>query len=120
MAMVTPPKELRKRFWIMPNTTDPPILPFENQATWTTWLAEQHTQAAGVWLKLARKEAGIPSITYNEALEVALCYGWIDGQKQGFDEAFWLQKFTPRRLKSSWSKINTEKAGQLNRNCKKA
>jgi uncharacterized protein YdeI (YjbR/CyaY-like superfamily) len=89
-----------------------PILPFANQTAWREWLAEQHAQSAGIWLKLAKKDTGIPSITYNEALEEALCYGWIDGQKQAFDDTFWLQKFTPRGPKSIWSKINTEKAGK--------
>ena len=67
----------------------------------------------GVWLKLSKKDSGIPSITYEEALDAALCYGWIDGQKKGFDDQYWLQKFTPRGPKSIWSKINTEKAERL-------
>jgi uncharacterized protein YdeI (YjbR/CyaY-like superfamily) len=92
---------------------DLPILPFESQAQWTDWLAQHHDQSAGVWLKLAKKGTGIPSVKYDEALEGALCYGWIDGQKQGFDDSFWLQKFTPRGAKSIWSKINTEKAEKL-------
>jgi uncharacterized protein YdeI (YjbR/CyaY-like superfamily) len=66
-----------------------------------------------VWLKLGKKGTGIPSVTYEEALDVALCYGWIDGQKKGFDDQYWLQKFTPRGPKSIWSKINTEKAEKL-------
>jgi uncharacterized protein YdeI (YjbR/CyaY-like superfamily) len=66
-----------------------------------------------MWLKLAKKDADIPSVTYDEAVETALCYGWIDGQKKGFDENFWLQKFTQRRSKSMWSKINREKAEKL-------
>ena len=70
-------------------------------------------KSPGVWLKLAKKGLGISSVTYEEALEVALCYGWIDGQKKAFDEQSWLQKFTPRGPKSIWSKINTEKAEKL-------
>jgi uncharacterized protein YdeI (YjbR/CyaY-like superfamily) len=93
--------------------TDLPILPFENKKKWTDWLAKQHDKSAGVWLKLAKKNSGIASITYEEALDVALCYGWIDGQKGGFDDKYWLQKFTPRGPKSIWSKINTEKAERL-------
>lgn len=89
------------------------VLPFANQKKWTDWLAKQHDKSAGVWLKLAKKDSGIPSITYEEALDVALCYGWIDGQKKGFDNKYWLQKFTPRGAKSIWSKINTEKAERL-------
>lgn len=93
--------------------TELPILPFENKKKWTTWLAKQHDKSKGVWLKLAKKSSGIDSVTYDEALDVALCYGWIDGQKGSFDDQYWLQKFTPRGLKSIWSKINTEKAGRL-------
>src|SRR5215216_268768 len=90
-----------------------PIKPFASKTKWTDWLAKQQDKSAGVWLKLAKKDSGIDSITYEEALDVALCYGWIDGQKKGFDEQYWLQKFTPRGAKSIWSKINTEKAEKL-------
>jgi uncharacterized protein YdeI (YjbR/CyaY-like superfamily) len=92
---------------------DLPIKPFASKTKWTDWLASQHEKSAGVWLKLAKKNSGIKSITYEEALDVALCYGWIDGQKKGFDEQYWLQKFTPRGKKSIWSKINTEKVERL-------
>lgn len=85
------------------------ILPFANKKKWADWLAKQHDKSAGVWLKLAKKDSGIASVTYEEALDIALCYGWIDGQKKGFDDQYWLQKFTPRGPKSIWSKINTEK-----------
>jgi uncharacterized protein YdeI (YjbR/CyaY-like superfamily) len=94
-------------------STDLPIKPFANKTKWADWLARQHDKSAGVWLKLAKKDSGIRSITYEEALDVALCYGWIDGQKKGFDGKYWLQKFTPRGAKSIWSKINTEKAERL-------
>jgi uncharacterized protein YdeI (YjbR/CyaY-like superfamily) len=70
------------------------------------WLAKNHDKSAGLWLKLAKKATGIPTVTYAEALDVALCYGWIDGQKGSFDEKYFLQKFTPCRPKSIWSKIN--------------
>jgi uncharacterized protein YdeI (YjbR/CyaY-like superfamily) len=92
---------------------DHPILFFESQQKFADWLAGHHTRSDGIWLKLAKKGADIPSVTYDEAVESALCYGWIDGQKKGFDETFWLQKFTPRRSKSIWSKINREKAEKL-------
>ena len=72
-----------------------------------------HAESRGLWLRLAKKNSGIESITYAEALEVALCYGWIDGQKKSDDQASWLQKFTPRQRKSLWSKINREKAEAL-------
>ncbi len=92
---------------------DLPVLPFPNKKKWGDWLAKQHDKSAGVWLKLAKKDSRIPSIIYEEALDVALCYGWIDGQKKGFDDQYWLQKFTPRGPKSIWSKINTEKVERL-------
>ena len=94
-------------------TTELPIRPFASKAKWTEWLAKQHDKSAGVWLKFAKKDSMIPSVTYEEALDVALCYGWIDGQKKGFDDKYWLQKFTPRGPRSIWSKINTEKAERL-------
>ena len=94
-------------------TTDLPIQSFASKTKWAEWLAKQHDKSAGVWLKLAKKDSGIPSVTYDEALDVALCYGWIDGQKKGFDDKYWLQKFTLRGPKSIWSKINTEKAERL-------
>lgn len=93
--------------------SDIPTKPFASKKKWSDWLYKQHDKSTGVWLKLAKKGSGIPSITYEVALDVALCYGWIDGQKKGFDDKYWLQKFTPRGPKSIWSKINTEKAGRL-------
>ena len=94
-------------------STDLPSLPFASKKKWADWLAKQHDKSAGVWLKIAKKDSEIPSVTYDEALDVALCYGWIDGQKKGFDDKYWLQKFTPRGSKSIWSKINTEKVERL-------
>jgi uncharacterized protein YdeI (YjbR/CyaY-like superfamily) len=90
-----------------------PTLPFESKKKWADWLAKQHDKSPGVWLKIAKKASGVPTVTYDEALDLALCYGWIDGQKKGFDDKYWLQKFTPRGPKSIWSKINTEKAERL-------
>jgi uncharacterized protein YdeI (YjbR/CyaY-like superfamily) len=98
---------------ILSPTTELPIILFESQLQFAHWLAEHQNQSTGLWLKLAKKGADVPSVTYDEAVETALCYGWIDGQKKGFDEKFWLQKFTPRRSKSIWSKINREKAERL-------
>ena len=93
--------------------TELPTLPFENKMKWADWLAKQHDKSAGVWLKLAKKDSGIASVTITEALDVALCYGWIDGQRLSFDEKYYLQKYTPRRSKSIWSKINVEKVERL-------
>jgi uncharacterized protein YdeI (YjbR/CyaY-like superfamily) len=92
---------------------DLPVILFEQPKDWAEWLDKHHGNAAGLWLRLAKKASGIQSITYQEALEVALCYGWIDGQKNSYDESSWLQKFTPRGAKSIWSKINREKAEKL-------
>jgi uncharacterized protein YdeI (YjbR/CyaY-like superfamily) len=90
-----------------------PVILFETQAEWARWLEENQANARGLWVRLGKKGSGIASIDYAEALEVALCYGWIDGQKKSYDERSWLQKFTPRGPKSIWSKINREKAQVL-------
>lgn len=90
-----------------------PVLWFETQNDWDNWLAENHPKSNGVWLKIAKKGKGVTSVNYAEALDVAICYGWIDGQKQKFDDQFFLQKFTPRRPRSLWSKINREKVENL-------
>lgn len=90
-----------------------PILLFAQQEDWAAWLAANHGTAPGLWLRLAKKATGIASITYGEALDVALCYGWIDSHKRGYDEASWVQKFTPRRARSIWSRVNVAKAEAL-------
>jgi uncharacterized protein YdeI (YjbR/CyaY-like superfamily) len=90
-----------------------PTLLFPKQKDWADWLRKNHAKSSGVWLKLAKKSSGSQSVSYAEALEIALCYGWIDGQKKSYDESFWLQKFTPRGAKSIWSKINKAKAVEL-------
>src|SRR6266496_4957603 len=95
------------------NSSDLPVLLFATPKDWEAWLKANHAESRGLWLRLAKKSSGIESITYAEALDVALCYGWIDGQKKSYDEASWLQKFTPRGRKSIWSKINREKAEAL-------
>ncbi len=93
--------------------TQLPVLAFASKAKFETWLADNHHTAPGLWLKIARKGAGHTTVDYAQALEVALCYGWIDGQKDKFDEAYWLQRFTPRGPRSKWSKINRDKAEAL-------
>ncbi|HEU4461747.1 MAG TPA: YdeI/OmpD-associated family protein [Solirubrobacterales bacterium] len=90
-----------------------PIRLFADPGELESWLEEGHDSSAGVWLKIAKKGSGERSVTYAEALELALCFGWIDSQKRGFDEAFFLQRFTPRRPRGRWSKINREKAEAL-------
>jgi uncharacterized protein YdeI (YjbR/CyaY-like superfamily) len=93
--------------------SDLPIIPFASREAWETWPEELHTTSDGLWLKIARKGSSIDTVSYAEALEVALCYGWIDGQKASFDDHHWLQRFTPRRGRSKWSKINRQKATEL-------
>jgi uncharacterized protein YdeI (YjbR/CyaY-like superfamily) len=76
-------------------------------------LRRNHASSNGIWIKLAKKKSGIPSVTYDEAVELALCYGWIDGQSRGLDDRYHVQRFTPRRPKSVWSRLNTERASKL-------
>jgi uncharacterized protein YdeI (YjbR/CyaY-like superfamily) len=90
-----------------------PIMAFASQQAWADWLEANHASSRGVWLKLAKKASGVASVTYADAVEAALAWGWIDGQKQAHAAAAWLQKFTPRRPKSLWSKINRDKAEAL-------
>lgn len=97
----------------MDATKDLPIIPFASPGAWGAWLEVHHATAGGLWLKIAKKGSGIESVSYSEAVEVALCHGWIDGQSRKSDEGFWLQRFTPRRPRSKWSKINREKATNL-------
>jgi uncharacterized protein YdeI (YjbR/CyaY-like superfamily) len=88
-------------------------LPFASQDEWRAWLAEHHADSDGVWIAFARKASGIPTVTYAEAVEVALTYGWIDGQARSIDETRYGQRFTPRRARSRWSKINRAKVEKL-------
>ena len=92
---------------------DLPIVEAEDQLAWRRWLETNHASDGGVWLKFAKKGSPAPSVTYGEAVEEALCFGWIDGQTRGHDEHFSLQRFTPRRARSKWSQINREKAIRL-------
>jgi uncharacterized protein YdeI (YjbR/CyaY-like superfamily) len=86
---------------------------FPSSREWKVWLAANHAKSDGIWLRLAKKGSAIRSLTYAEALDVALCYGWIDALKKGESDDAWLQRFTPRRSKSIWSKVNREKAMAL-------
>src|SRR6185503_3890917 len=88
-------------------------LMLEDQETWFFWLRKNHATSPGVWLRIAKKSASVRSVSYLQAVDAALCFGWIDGQKKGDDESYWLQRFTPRSEKSIWSKINREKAIRL-------
>ena len=89
------------------------ILAFPTQKLWEQWLAKNHAAAPGVWLRFFKKASGVATLNYPEALDGALCYGWIDGQVRKHDEKSYLQKFTPRRPRSLWSKINCEKIARL-------
>jgi len=100
---------------------DLPIIPFASADRWDAWLIDHHETSAGIWLKIAKTASGIDTVTYAEALYVALAYGWIDGQKGKFDDAWWLQRFTPRGPRSKWSRINRDKAlGLIERGAIKA
>src|SRR6188472_4668153 len=90
-----------------------PIKLFASRAQLEAWLEEHHAESGGVWLKIAKKGAGVPSVTYAEALELALCFGWIDSQKKGLDDRHFLQRFTPRRPRGRWSRINRDQAEEL-------
>src|SRR5262245_11678228 len=98
---------------------DLPILSFPSQASWEAWLAKHHVKSQGIYLKIAKQNSGIRSVDYQQALEGALCYGWIDGLKRPLNQDYWLQRFTPRRARSKWSQVNCnkvtvlEKAGRL-------
>lgn len=97
----------------MASPSDLPVLLFKRPEDWAAWLDEHHESSSGIWMRLAKKASALESVTYAEALEEALRYGWIDGQKKAYDEESWLQKFTRRGKKSIWSRINREKAEEL-------
>jgi len=90
-----------------------PKIPFASAAEWERWLEDNHTSSDGVWIKMAKKGADIESVRYPEVLESAICFGWIDARREALDERYFLQRFTPRRQRSRWSRINREKAERL-------
>ena len=90
-----------------------PVLPFASPAELEAWLSDNHDSASGLWIKFAKKASGVDTVVYAEALELALCHGWIDGQVAKVDESFYAQRFTPRRARSKWSKINRDRAEEL-------
>jgi uncharacterized protein YdeI (YjbR/CyaY-like superfamily) len=89
------------------------VKPFKTPESFEKWLAANHEKADGLWLKIAKAGSGIRTITHNEALDIALCYGWIDGLRRGLDNEYFVQKFTPRRARSAWSVINRQKVAKL-------
>ena len=90
-----------------------PRIRFRSAAEWEQWLEANHAASEGVWIEIAKKDAGTESVRYPEVLESALCFGWIDGRREALDERHFLQRFTPRRPRSRWSRINREKAERL-------
>jgi uncharacterized protein YdeI (YjbR/CyaY-like superfamily) len=94
-------------------TQDGEIVAFASAEAFGAWLGEHHGDSPGIWLKLRKKGPGVVALEYAQAVEVALCYGWIDGRKAGLDDEWWLQRFTPRTPRSRWSKVNREKAAAL-------
>jgi len=92
---------------------DQPVIPFASPAAWEQWLEENHLVSNGIWLQFYKKNSGVASVTYAEALDVALCYGWIDAQLKSIDELCYKQHFTPRRPRSIWSKRNIEHIARL-------
>jgi uncharacterized protein YdeI (YjbR/CyaY-like superfamily) len=90
-----------------------PQIPFASAAAWEDWLESNHAESRGVWIKMAKKSSGIETVRHPEAVESALCFGWIDGHRVGLDDRYFLQRFTPRRARSNWSKINRDRAEQL-------
>lgn len=93
--------------------TEVPLLPFSTQKKWRSWLTKNYDKVDGIWMLLYKKDSGVKSITYDEALEEALCFGWIDGLRKKYDDKSYIQKFTPRRKRSIWSKRNRAKAEKL-------
>jgi uncharacterized protein YdeI (YjbR/CyaY-like superfamily) len=90
-----------------------PKILFASADEWEKWLEDNHVSSEGVWIKMAKKGTGIESVRHPEALESALCFGWIDGRREALDERYFLQRFTPRRPRSNWSRINREKVERL-------
>jgi len=98
---------------VVKKSSDLPVISFADPLSFESWLEVNCEISPGIRLQIAKKNSGVVTISYNEALEVALCYGWIDSQKEAFDENTWLQRFTPRGAKSIWSKVNKDKAELL-------
>lgn len=92
---------------------DPAPTLFKSAKAFEAWLKKNHATSDGLWLKIAKRGADAPSVSYPEAVEIALCWGWIDGQKKGLNEQHFLQRFTPRRARSIWSKVNVDKVAAL-------
>jgi uncharacterized protein YdeI (YjbR/CyaY-like superfamily) len=97
----------------MPESADLPVLTFATADEFERWLEREHDSSRGIWLRFAKKGSGAASVSYEQAVLVALCFGWIDGQARSGGEAFWLQRFTPRTRTSVWSQINRQRVVEL-------
>jgi uncharacterized protein YdeI (YjbR/CyaY-like superfamily) len=97
----------------VPVADELPVLELASRDAWAAWLQGERASDQGAWLRIAKAGGGAETVSYSDALDVALCHGWIDGQKRPFDERFWLQRFTPRKARSRWSKRNRARAEQL-------
>jgi uncharacterized protein YdeI (YjbR/CyaY-like superfamily) len=93
--------------------TDQPIISFKTATAFGAWLKKNHAKSAGIWMRIYKKDSGVQSINYDRALDEALCWGWIDSQKKAFDEKSYLQRFTPRKSRSIWSKRNRDHVARL-------
>ena len=118
MRLVRSPKEALgdqpiQRRGQLTGQPDLPIVSFPSSEAFAAWLDAEHEQSPGIWLKIAKKDAAVATVSYDEAVDVALCFGWIDGQKRSLDGQHWLQRFTPRTARSRWSKINCARADRL-------
>jgi uncharacterized protein YdeI (YjbR/CyaY-like superfamily) len=89
------------------------VIAFRDAAEFEAWLAEHVDRSAGIWLKIAKKGSGVPSLTDDEAVDIGLCYGWISGQRKALDQVYYLQKYVPRRPRSRWSQVNVRKVEEL-------
>jgi uncharacterized protein YdeI (YjbR/CyaY-like superfamily) len=113
-ARASPAAYVRPRWFTeLVTLTEHDPVAFATAAAWRAWLADHHASATGLWLKIAKKAAAEGTLSYAEALDEALCFGWIDAQTRGLDDDYWLKRFTPRKRDSRWSKINTQKAEAL-------
>jgi uncharacterized protein YdeI (YjbR/CyaY-like superfamily) len=90
-----------------------PIVAFADDDAWERWLEENHAASNGIWIKTAKKKTGVATVTHAEALDTAICFGWIDGQRHPYDDTYYLQRFTPRKPRSRWSQVNVKKAEAL-------
>jgi uncharacterized protein YdeI (YjbR/CyaY-like superfamily) len=99
----------------VPTVDNDPVIAFKSQRAFEAWLEKNHDKLDGLWLRIYKKASGTPTVTYAEALDVALCFGWIDGLKRSYDEESFIQRFTPRRARSVWSKVNVGHVERLTR-----